>query len=320
MNRSTLFALATAVFAVGLVSALPAQQDPQPPAFRTGASTVAVFATVTDAKGRLVPDLTQDQFEVRDGGRPQPITVFSTDPQPLRVVMMLDRSGSMRQNFRLVEAAGEAFVRRLQPGDRARIGSFAERVEIFPEDFTDDQRELVRILREEMQEMGPTPLWNAIDAAITALSGQDGRRVVLVFSDGGDNPMNFRLRNRSIMDVMRRAQQEDVMVYSIGLQSTLLRMPGQGGGGVGGFGGGMSSERPDPGLATIADETGGGYFELNRAEDLAATFEQVAEELRHQYLLGFEPKVLDNRMKKLDVRVAGRGMKVRARREYFAAR
>jgi hypothetical protein len=89
---------------------------------------------------------------------------------------------------------------------------------------------------------------------------------VLVFSDGGDNPMNFRLRNRSIMDVMRRAQQEDVMVYAIGLQSTMLvaRVAAA----SGGFGGGMSSERPDPGLATIADETGGGYFELNRAEDL----------------------------------------------------
>jgi Ca-activated chloride channel homolog len=312
--KSPALALAVALIAVPL---LAGPQDPQPPTFRTGANTVAVYATVTEGQ-RLVTDLPREAFEIRDGGRPQPITVFSTDPQPLRVVMMLDRSGSMRQNFRLVEAAGEAFVRRLQPDDRARIGSFAAGVEIFPEDFTSDQRELVRILRDEMQEMGPTPLWNAVDAAITALSGQDGRRVVLVFSDGGDNPMNLRLNNRSIMDVMRRAQQEDVMVYSVGLQATQLVMPGRGG--VGGFGGGLSSTRPDPGLAAIAEDTGGGYFELNRAEDLAATFERVAEELRHQYLLGFEPLVLDNRMRKLDVRVSGRGMKVRARKEYFAAR
>jgi Ca-activated chloride channel homolog len=309
-------ALASAVALLG-VPLLAGPQDPQPPTFRTGANTVAVYATVTDGP-RLVTDLPREAFAIRDGGKPQPITVFSTDPQPLRVVMMLDRSGSMRQNFRLIEAAGEAFVRRLQPGDGARIGSFAARVEIFPDDFTDDPRQLVRILREEMQEMGPTPLWNAIDAAITALSGQDGRRVVLVFSDGGDNPMNFRLNNRSIMDVMRRAQQEDVMVYSIGLQATALVLPGRGG--VGGFGGGLMSERPDPGLAAIAEDTGGGYFELNRAEDLAATFERVAEELRHQYLLGFEPAVLDNKMRKIDVRVSGRGMKVRARREYFAAK
>jgi Ca-activated chloride channel homolog len=300
-----------------VVPLLAERQDPQPPTFRTGANTVAVYATVTQGQ-RLVTDLPREAFEIRDGGKPQPISVFSTDPQPLRVVMMLDRSGSMRQNFRLVEAAGEAFVRGLRPGDRMRIGSFAERVEIFPEAFTDDPRELVRILREEMQEMGPTPLWNAIDASITALAGQDGRRVVLVFSDGGDNPMNFRLNNRSIMDVMRRAQQEDVMVYSIGLQATALVMPGRGG--VGGFGGGLASQRPDPGLAAIADDTGGGYFELNRAEDLAATFARVAEELRHQYLLGFEPPVLNNRMRKLDVRVSGRGLNVRARREYFAGK
>jgi Ca-activated chloride channel family protein len=294
-------------------------QDPQqPPAFRTGANTVAVYATVTEDGGRLVPDLTRDMFEIRDNGKPQPITVFSNDIQPITIVVMFDRSGSMRQNFRLVEAAGEAFVRRLRPDDKARIGSFAEEVRIHPADFTSDQDELIRILRSELQTQGPTPLWNAVDEAITALANQDGRRVVLIFSDGGDNPMNFRLRNRSIMDVMRRAQQEDVMVYAIGLQSTIVIPPGRGG--VGGFGGGMASQRPDPGLATIADETGGGYFELNRAEDLAATFARVAEELHRQYLIGFEPPVLDGKMHKLDVRVSQRGTKVRARQEYYAAK
>lgn len=305
--------------ACALVAAVPAQQDPQrPPAFRTGANTVAVYATVADSSGRLVPDLQRDQFQIRDEGRPQPITVFSNDIQPITIVVLFDRSGSMRQNFRLVEAAGEAFVRRLRPDDKARIGSFAEQVNIHPEGFTSDQGELIRIIRGKLQVQGPTPLWNAVDAAITALAAEDGRRVVLVFSDGGDNPMNLRLRNRSIMDVMRRAHEQDVMVYAIGLQSTMLIPPGRGG--VGGFGGGMASQRPDPALATLADETGGGYFELNRAEDLAGTFARVADELHRQYLLGFEPAVLDNKMHKLNVRVTGGGMKVRARQEYFAAR
>jgi Ca-activated chloride channel homolog len=315
--KSTTLVSTFALAVVVLTAAAPATQEQQP-TFRTGANTVAIYATVTEGNGRLVPDLTREQFQVRDNGKPQPITVFSNDIQPITVVMMLDRSGSMRQNFRLVEAAGEAFVARLRPDDKARIGSFAGKVEIHPERFTSDHAELVRILRGELQDQGPTPLWNAVDEAITALRDQEGRRVVLVFSDGGDNPMNFRLRNRSIMDVMRRAQQENVMVYAIGLQSTMLVAPGRGG--VGGFGGGMSSQRPDPGLATIADETGGGYFELNRAEDLASTFARVADELHRQYLIGFEPAALDNRMHKLDVRVTERGMKVRARREYFAAR
>jgi VWFA-related protein len=159
-----------------------------------------------------------------------------------------------------------------------------------------------------------------VDDAIAALRDQEGRKVVLIFSDGADAPMNFKMNNRSIMDVMRRAQQENVMVYAIGLQSTILRRPTPGGGGVGGFGGSMSQQRPDPGLAVVADDTGGGYFELNRAEDLASTFARVADELHRQYAIGFEPPKLDDKMHKVDVRVGKRGMKVRARKEYFAAR
>jgi Ca-activated chloride channel family protein len=289
---------------------VPARQ--QAP-FRSMSRTVAVYATVTDRQGHLVPNLARDEFEIRDNGKPQPLTVFSNEVQPITVVMMIDRSSSMRGNFGLVVAAAEAFVRRLDPGDTARIGSFAERVTIGPKDFTSDQDELIRILRSDLQPPGPTPLWNAVDEAITGLREREGRRVVLVFSDGGDAPMNLRLNNHSVMDVRRRAQQENVMVYAVGLQTTLLR------GGGGGFGGGLTSQRPDPALSMIADDTGGGYFEMNRAENLAATFAGVADELHHQYALGFEPQALDDRLHKLEVKVSKPGMKVRARKEYFAA-
>jgi Ca-activated chloride channel homolog len=84
--------------------------------------------------------------------------------------------------------------------------------------------------------------------------------------------------------------------------------------------GGLTSLRPDPGLARIADETGGGYFELTRGDDLASTFTRVADELHHQYALGFEPPRLDDRMHKIEVRVSQKGAKVRARTEYFAGR
>jgi hypothetical protein len=82
----------------------------------------------------------------------------------------------------------------------------------------------------------------------------------------------------------------------------------------------MSSIRPDPGLATVADDTGGGYFELTRGEDLGSTFARVADELHQQYALGFEPPALDDRMHKLEVRMTVKGMKARARKEYFAKR
>jgi Ca-activated chloride channel family protein len=295
--------------------ALAAVSADQQPTFKSGARTVAVYATVQDRDGRLVPDLTREQFEVRDNGKSQPISVFSSEVQPISVVMMLDRSGSMRGNFGLVQAAGEAFVRKLLPGDKARIGSFAEKVEIHPEGFTSDQTELIGILRTKLQADGPTPLWNAVAAAIDSLKAQEGRRVVLVFSDGADAPANFRFDNKSFLDIMRRAQEADVMVYAVGLQSS--QRPVFGGGGIGGFG---QSTRPDPGLAAIADETGGGYFELTRAEDLAATFGRVADELHRQYLLGFAPPQLDGKMHKIQVRVSRPGTKVRARKEYLAAK
>jgi len=317
MKNRALLCLASALAAVTAQSSTGAQQSQQP-TFRSGAKTVAVYATVTEKDGRMITNLTRDAFEIRDNGKQQPLTVFSTDVQPVSVVMMLDRSGSMRGNTRLVEQAAEAFVRNLGPGDAARIGTFADRIVIQPEGFTSDQSALLRILRSDLPVTGPTPLWNAIEDAVSALKAREGRKVVLVFSDGGDAPANFTVNNRSIMDVMRDAQQDDVMVYAIGLQTTVLlgRNPR---GGIGSMGS-MTSVRPDPGLARIADETGGGYFELNRSEELSNTFAAVADELHHQYALGFEPPRLDDRMHKLEIKVTPTKLKVRARKEYFAER
>jgi hypothetical protein len=111
------------------------------------------------------------------------------------------------------------------------------------------------------------------------------------------------------------------MVYAIGLESR--GMPGAGGrGSFGGFGGGFGgmTQRPDPGLPKISEETGGGYFELTRAEDLASTFARVADELHRQYALGFEPQKLDDKTHKLEVKIKKPGAKARARRNYVASR
>jgi Ca-activated chloride channel family protein len=314
---------ATGIAAMVVAGTIAVAAQQQPP-FKSGVRTVAVYATVQEDGGRLVPDLPRESFEIKDNGKAQTIAVFSSETQPINVILMLDRSGSMKGNFGLLEAAAHAFVRKLRPDDKARIGSFAEKIQIDPEGFTSNQEELIGIIRTKLQTQGPTPLWNSIEAAIEALKTQDGRRVVLVFTDGADNPGNFKLNNRSFMDIMRRAQQEDVMVYAVGLESAPgagsggLRGGGMGGGGFGGgFGGGG---RPDPGLPAIADETGGGYFELRRAGDLSATFQRVADELHRQYLIGFEPQNLDGKMHKLEVKVRQGGMKVRARKEYYAAK
>ena len=297
-----------------VLAGLAAFQQQQPPIFKSGARTVAVYATVTEGN-RLVTDLTQADFEVRESGKVQPITVFSKEVQPITLVMMLDRSGSMRGNFQLVDQAAEAFVREMLPADKARIGSFAEKIQLDPETFTSDKKVLIDILRTRLQKSGMTPLWNALDLSVGELKGQEGRRVILVFTDGSDNPGSF-INNNSFMDVSRRAQEGDVMVYAIGLEGRDLSMGGGRGMG-GGFGGGS---RPDPGLSEISVDTGGGYFELRSAADLPMTFAKVADELRRQYLIGFTPSKLDDKMHKIEVKVKRPGTKVRARKEFFAAR
>jgi len=310
-----------AVALIGVVATFPAAPAarPQEPVFKSGVKTVPVFVTVTDADGRLVPDLARDDFAILDNGRPQPITVFSRETQPISVVLMLDRSGSMVGNFQLVQQAAEQFVTKLLPADRARIGSFSNRVQVDPRTFTSDQRQLLEILHRDLQEPGPTPLWNAVSVAMTALLHQDGRRVVLVFTDGMDRPGTNRPTNQSLGDVMTRAREENVMVYAIGLASAGGWGRGMPGGGSGGRGGGRGfADKPDPGLAKLAAESGGGYFELDDTANLSTSFARVAEELHRQYAIGFTPDRLDGKTHKLEVRVNKPGMTARARKSYVA--
>src|SRR6185503_12488888 len=322
--------------AAGVVAAT---QQTQQPAFISGTRTVAVYATVTNAAGRLVPDLSRDDFTIEDDGKRQPLTVFSNDVQPITVVMLLDRSGSMKLNFELEEQAAEAFVRAMGPADKARIGSFGTRVQIDPPDFTSDREALAKVLKTELQSDGPTPLWNAVDTAIDKLLLEQGRRVVLVFTDGVDMPLNFSNKNKSLKDVMKRAEERDIMVYAIGLagqtgmpglQGRTPDRGGRGGLGPGGFGGlggrggpGANQpqvEKPDEGLPKIAAATGGGYFELTSARDLASTFARVADELHRQYALGFTPEKLDGKMHDLTVRLSSPTLTARARKRYLASK
>jgi VWFA-related protein len=301
----------------------------QEPTYKIGNRTVAVYATVTGPDGRLVPNLAQDAFAIDDNGKRQDITLFANTIQPITAVVLLDRSGSMKANFRLVERAAQRFVDALQPGDKARIGSFSNRIQLDPRDFTSDHGELLTILKSELQPEGPTPLWNAIYVGVTALLHQQGRRVILVFTDGMDSPQGGA--TNSLKTVMKYAEEEDVMVYAIGLAPASVGAgglgPGSSGRGRGQRGAGRRGrpgsvapvfDKPDEGLPKIAAATGGGYFELTSANDLAATFGHVADELHHQYALGFTPAVLDGRLHELELHVNGEGMTARARKNYVA--
>jgi len=317
MSRSSLlFVLSAAATALGAVIAAQ-----QPPTFNAGTRTVAIYATVSNAEGRLIPDLKREDFTVEDNGKVQPLTVFSNDIQPITVVMLLDRSGSMKRNYKLEQEAAASFVRAMGSADKARIGSFSTSVQIDPPEFTTDHAVMLKILENGLLSEGPTPLWNAVNVGITRLLHQQGRRVVLVFTDGVDEPMNFRSGNSSLKSVMRRAEEEDTMVYAIGLVPSvdgMLGGPRVARRGQFGAPGGVLLDRPDDGLPKIAAATGGGYFELKSTNDLSMTFARVVDELHHQYALGFNPTVLDGKLHSIEVHVAEAGASVRARQSYLA--
>jgi Ca-activated chloride channel family protein len=304
-------------FAVCVLGTLAAAG--QQPVFRGAGDVVRVFATVTDRDGRLVTTLAQNDFEVRDEGKPQPITLFDNAPQPIRLIVMLDVSGSMAGNLPLLRAAAEQLFARLRPDDVARVGAFGHEVAISPA-FTRDANELRASLPKTIAADAPTPLWRALEEAIDAFGNEGaGRPVILVLSDGKDSGPTgfFSQRFYSQAQVIERARNEDVMVYGIGMRSRSARpmMPGIG---PGGLQAAMAADLPDPGLARVAEETGGGYTEIRFGQNLGAAFAGVADELHSQYLIGFSPPRRDGKVHDVDVRVAERGLKPRARKSYVA--
>ena len=264
--------------------------------------TVPVFATVIDDQRRLVTDLVQEDFAVFDNGKPQPITTFSNQPTPITAVVMLDTSGSMTLNLDLVKDAAEQFVLRLLPEDRAKIGAFNDKIQILPKDeFTGDRDALIRILKNDLDFGYPTRLFDAVDESIGALRGVEGRRVVITFTDGDDTASRL---GRG--DVLERARIEDVMIYGVGLESDYFN------------GAQRVRTRPDRGLKNLAEETGGGFFDLKKKEELGPAFTRIAQELRTMYVLGFAPPANDGKVHKLEVKVRRPSVTIRARKSYVA--
>ena len=289
----------------------------QQPIFRGGGDVVRVFSTVTDKDGRLVPTLGREAFEIRDEGKPQPITQFDNTPQPIRLIVLLDVSGSMEGNLGVLRAGADQLFTRLRPDDLTRVGTFGVSVDLGPS-FTGDIRELRAALPRSISPNAPTPLWRAVDEGLTAFGTErDMRSVILVLSDGKDSgPASFNERYVSQAEIVDRARREDVMVYGIGMRSRGQRqMPGFG---PGGLQAALMADLPDAGLALVAEQTGGGYFELRPSEDLGTAFARVADELHSQYLLGFAPPRRDGKTHEIEVRVSERGLKARARKSYVA--
>src|SRR5437868_5307942 len=154
------------------------QQQPPPtpqPTFKSGSATiVSLFATVSDADKRLVPNLTIDDFEILDNDKPQPIVVFDNSVRPITVMVMLDTSLSMTNSLKLLKDAGEQFVLRLLPADKARVGAFNDKIEMSSR-FTGNRDELVSDIR-DLDYGNGTRLWDAVDASLDELKGVEGRK------------------------------------------------------------------------------------------------------------------------------------------------
>jgi Ca-activated chloride channel homolog len=269
--------------------------------FKSGTSIVPVLTTVTDSQGRLVPNLEQEEFTILDNGKPQPISFFQNETQPFTVVVMLDFSASMTANLDLLKQATEQFLLRLLPADKGQVGAFSDKIQ-FSGTFTNNRDSLIKDLS-DLQFGNPTRLYDAIEASIDVLKDVDGRRIVLVFTDGDDTASK-----RDMGDVLVKARETETMIYAIGLESEIAIGPGR-----------IQRTRPDRGLRKLADETGGGYFELKKTAELAPTFTRVAAELHSLYTIGFTPTAFDNKEHKLEVKTKTPGQNARARKSYVAS-
>ena len=144
--------------------------------------------------------------------------MFSNDIQPITVVIMLDCSGSMLGNEEKIRDGAAEFVRKLRPDDKVRIGNFGNDIRISPSSFTGDRQVLMNVLETDLQEVGPSPVWAAVDHSIAALLPENGRRVVLLFSDGKDDPA-FGQDRVPREEIERKAQLHGIMIYAIGFPS-----------------------------------------------------------------------------------------------------
>jgi len=308
-------AFAAAALAVVLLAPAPAvvTVTAQRPTFRSDSEALWVTATVIDKDGRLVTDLTRDDFEVLDNGVARDITVFRNDTVPFAIAILFDISGSLQSNGYTMRQAVSELIARFQPGDRATIGAFGFVTEITPR-FTANARTLLGWVNATAAGVGvqcvssvvggsvlPVPrwaasaIWSAVRCGIDAVSkdAETPRRVVLVITDGVDN--------RSMMgpdDLGQYAEQFGVMLYAIG-------MPGRDG----------LDEQP---LRRLAEDTGGGYYKLLDRDDLPRTFARIAEELRHQYVFGVT-SAGDGSAHKLEVHVKRANAIARSRRVYMEA-
>lgn len=268
--------------------------------FRSSVDLVPVFATVLAKDGSFVRGLTKDDFTVLDDGKPQEITSFSDEAQAISVSVILDTSSSMASALPRVFAAAGVFLDQLRPDDRAMVGSLVYQ----GPSFTADKSRLRTSLDLLPPDPG-SPVFAALDRALTTLAPETNRRVIVIYTDGKNADIAVRGQGRPLValpkptaaSLLTRVEQAGVMVYAIGFEGVKL-----------------TSE-----VKILAQRSGGRTTELKKTDDLGATLAGVADELHQQYLLGFTPAAFDGKVHAIAVRVRAADWTIRARQTYVAA-
>jgi VWFA-related protein len=268
---------------------------------------VLVPASVEDRKGRPVRGLSSQDFRLYDEGVPQTIRHFSVEAgQPVEVAFLLDLSGSMRE-FGKLEAAKEAIrhiLSRLHYGDRVGLIGFADDQVRWITPFATDRASFLDRL--SVQEgYGQSAIHDAVAAAPDLVrAAADGRKAIVLITDGVDNASRF-----GTAQALEFARQASVPIYAVGLSSTPRSLVPKNG---------VPSNLEI--LRVYAAETGGVLFPARDPDDLKEAAEQILEDLRYQYVIGYtpDPPVWDGGFRRLRVEPRQRDLAVRARSGYVA--
>jgi len=291
--------------------AQPAAQQPPAPTepddsapIRLDVTRVSILFTVSDKKGRFVTNLDKEDFAISEGKKPQTILEFNKESNlPLRLAILIDTSNSIRDRFRFQQEAATDFVNQvLRTGqDKAMVVSFDTSAELVS-DLTDDKPALGKAIR-GLRPGGGTALYDAIyfacrDKLMLDQPADKYRRAIVILSDGDDNQSHWTREQ-----ALEMAHKADVVIYSVSTNITHLESDG------------------DKVLKRFAEETGGQAFFPFKAQDLAQDFENIANELRHQYNVFYRPEPLkaDGQYHSVEVKVKTRkDLVVRARKGYYA--
>ena len=281
-------------------------QPDEPTRITIDVTRVNMLFTVTDKKGRFVTDLTKDDFEVIENKRPQNVLEFAAESDlPLRLGILIDTSNSIRERFKFEQEAAVEFVNNVirSNQDKGMVVSFDTKAELAVDLVTDTER-LGTAIR-NLRPGGGTAFYDAIYFACRDKLSQDQpkhkfRRAIIIVSDGEDNQSNYT-RDQAL----EMAQKADVVLYTISTNNSKQESDG------------------DKVLKYYAAETGGRAFFPFRVEDLEQSFENIENELRHQYDLSYRPEPLktDGLFHPVEVRVKGRkDLIVHVRKGYYAAK